>query len=173
MEVSTSWKYWWKWGTSLNSRANVPKAEELRHIFSQDCLQPLIPTSCPFSWGWGHNRIWMCPFYSLPVYSSESPFSFQPCCNLSSFSKKIKFLSVCHHSSLQWEMEVVAYLKENWQGRLLGNPKVLACGRWISSLRYMENLPAFPTLFIISFNCCLCFQNVVLGIKTSLLAGHV
>lgn len=36
-----------------------------------------------------------------------------------------------------------------------------------------KTLAALPIFFIISFNRCLCFQDVVLGMKTSPLAAHI
>lgn len=36
-----------------------------------------------------------------------------------------------------------------------------------------KTLSAFPALFIVSFNRCLCFQDVVLGKKTSPLADYI
>lgn len=36
-----------------------------------------------------------------------------------------------------------------------------------------KTLSAFPALFIVSFNHCLCFHDVVLGKKTSPLVDHI
>ena len=167
-----AWKYWWKWDTSLNGKTDVPGAQGPRHILSRDGSQPLTQLSPP-SLRWGQSRVGTQASRSLPAGSPASSLSPPPRCHLSSFKKKIKFLSICHHSPLQWEMEGVVSLKEKWQDSLWCPPRCWQVGDGFIQGHRWKSLSAWPTLFLISCNHCWCFQDVVLSPQTSPLTAQV
>ena len=157
------WKRWWRWDTSLNSRTDAPGAEGL--------------ISAPDAFPEPRTQLGGNPPYPLPP-CQRSHLTSLTAASLSSKSlpreKKKKMCKYLSPQSLAMRNEKCGFSERKMTRQwMVPGPQVWQVRAWFIQGHRRESLSAWSVLFLISCNCCSCFQGMVLCKKIGLLPALV